>query len=359
MHLRQRPQVEALPRHPGGCYGVAIGEQAEEIMIADSAVYGDGRRVDVDVKPDDLEGIRKAVQSAGGGEFVSVGLHEPDETEMARVAENFALNRLAVEDALHPVQRPKVEKYGDMVFLVLKILWYDKGSDTVKGGQVALFMGPDYVVTVRQAEGFELGSVRHDLGEHADVLKQGPAAVVYGVCDRVVDVYEQVVSALEEDVDEVEASVFSPQRTHASKRIYELNRELTTLRRAVDPLRTPMQKFAQAEINGVSTDAAPFFRDVADHLARVGDAVDALDNQLSSAFDANLSRIGVQQNDDMRRMAAWAGIAALISVFAGIYGMNFVNMPELKWSLGYPAAMFLVIGLSVALYRKFKKSGWL
>jgi len=288
-------------------------------MIANSAVCGDGRRLDVDVKPDDLRGIRKAVQSAEGGEFVSVGPHEPDEAEMARVAEIFGLHRLAVEDALHPVQRPKVEKYGDMVFLVLKILWYDKKSDTVKAGQVALFMGRDYVVTVRQAAGFELESVRHDLGEQADVLKQGPAAVVYAVSDRVVDVYEQVVSALEDSVDEVEASVFSPQRTRASKRIYELNRELTTVRRAVDPL----------------------------------------DNQLSSVFDANLSRIGVQQNDDMRRMAAWAGIAALISVFAGIYGMNFVNMPELKWSLGYPAAMVLVIGLSVALYRKFKKSGWL
>ena len=328
-------------------------------MIADSAVYGGGRRLRVDVKPDDLEGMREAVQSAGGGEFVSLGLHEPDEAEMSRVAEIFGLHRLAVEDSLHPVQRPKVERYGDMVFLVLKALWYVRESHAVKGGQVALFMGSDYVVTVRQAEGFELGSVRHDLEEHADVLGQGLAAVVYAVCDRVVDVYEQVVSALEDDVDEVEAFVFSPQRTHASKRIYELNRELGTLRRAVDPLRTPMQRFAQAEINGVSGDAAPFFRDVADHLARVSDAVDSLDNQLSGVFDANLSRIGVQQNDDMRRMAAWAGIAALISVFAGIYGMNFVNMPELKWSLGYPAAMVLVIGLSVALYRKFKKSGWL
>jgi magnesium transporter len=328
-------------------------------MIANSAVYGDGHSLHVDVKPDDLDGVRKLVQSGQPGEFVSVGLHEPDEAEMARVAKIFGLHRLAVEDSLHPVQRPKVEKYGDMVFLVLKTLWYEKDSDTIKGGQIALFMGPDYVITVRQGAGLELESVRHDLEEHTDVLKQGPAAVVYAVCDRVVDVYEQVVSALEDDVDAVEVSVFSPQRTHASKRIYELNRELTTLRRAVDPLRTPMQQFAQAEINGVSADAAPFFRDVADHLARVGDAVDSLDNQLSSAFDANLSRIGVQQNDDMRRMAAWAGIAALISVFAGIYGMNFVNMPELKWSLGYPAAMFLVIGLSVALYRKFKKSGWL
>jgi magnesium transporter len=328
-------------------------------MIANSAAYRDGSRLHVDVRPDDLEGIRKAAQSGQPGGFVAVGLHEPDEAEMARVAEIFGLHRLAVEDSVHPVQRPKLEKYGDMVFLVLKTLWYVKESDTVKSGQIALFMGPDFVVTVRQAAGFELARVRHDLEEHADVLKQGPAAVVYAVCDRVVDVYEEVIADLEDDVDELEASVFSPQRTHASKRIYELNRELNTLRRAVDPLRDPMHQFARAEVKGVSADAAPFFRDVADHLARVGDAVDSLDNLLSSAFDANLSRIGVQQNDDMRRMSAWAAIAAVITVFAGIYGMNFVNMPELRWSFGYPLLMLVMVGVSVVLYVRFKKSGWL
>ena len=163
-----------------------------------------------------------------------------------------------------------------MVFLVLKTLWYVRESDTVEGGQVALFMGPDYVVTVRQGTRFELESVRHDLEQHADVLRQGPAAVVHAVCDRVVDIYEKVVSDLETDVDEVEASVFSPERPHVSKRIYELNRELTTLRRAVNPLRNPMQQFARAEIRGVSADMAPFFRDVGDHLARISDAVDSL-----------------------------------------------------------------------------------
>jgi magnesium transporter len=278
---------------------------------------------------------------------------------MARVAEIFGLHRLAVEDSLHPVQRPKLEKYGDMVFLVLKTLWYVKKSDTVRGGQVALFMGPGYVVTVRQGAPFELESVRRHLEEHPDMLKQGPAAVVHAVCDRVVDLYELVVSDLESDVDEVEASVFSPERPHVSKRIYELNRELSTLRRAVSPLRAPMQQFAQAEIKGVSADMAPFFRDVADHLARVSDAVDSLGNLLSSAFDANMSRIGVQQNDDMRRMSAWAAIFAVITVLAGIYGMNFARMPELHWSFGYPLVLLVMAGLSVVLYRMFKKSGWL
>lgn len=328
-------------------------------MIANSAVYRDGSRLHVDVKPDDLEGIRKAAQSGQPGDFVSIGLHEPDEAEMARVAKIFGLHRLAVEDSLHPVQRPKVEKYGDMVFLVLKTLWYVKESDTTKGGQVALFMGPDYAITVRQGADFELESVRDELEKHTDVLKQGPCAVVYAVSDRVVDVYEDVVSELETDVDEVEASVFAGEQTHASKRIYELNGELTTMRRAVGPLQAPMQRFAHAEIDGVSTDAATFFRDIADHLARISDAVDALDNQLSSAFDANLSRIGVQQNDDMRRMSAWAAIFAVITVLAGIYGMNFSNMPELGWSFGYPALLLVMLVLSVGLYRRFKKSGWL
>ena len=328
-------------------------------MIANSAVYHDGSRLHVHVKPDDLAGIRKAVDAGQPGEFVSIGLHEPDEAEMARVAKVFDLHRLAVEDSLHPVQRPKVEKYGDMTFLVLKALWYVKESDTVGSGQVALFMGPNYVVTVRQGAGFELESVRKNLEEHADVLEQGPAAVVYAVSDRIVDVYEKVVSALESDVDDVEDAVFSPEPSHASKRISELNRELNTVRRAVNPLRAPMQQFAQAEISGVSKDASLFFRDVADHLARVSDALDSLDNLLSSVFDANLSRIGVQQNDDMRRMSAWAGIFAVVTVLAGIYGMNFTDMPELRWSFGYPALLLLMVALSAGLYWKFKKAGWL
>jgi magnesium transporter len=328
-------------------------------MIANSAVYRDGSRLHVDVKPDDLEGIRKAVKSGQPGDFVSLGLHEPDKAEMDRVAKIFGLHRLAVEDSLHPAQRPKVEKYADMVFLVLKTLRYGKESDTIKAGQVALFMGPDYVVTVRQAAGFELESVRHELEAHTDVLKQGPAAVVYAVCDRIVDVYEEVVSDLEDDVDEVEDSVFSPRPADASKRIYGLNRELNTLRRAVNPLQGPMQQFAHAEIEGVSADAAPFFRDVADHLARVGDAVDSLGNLLSSAFDADQSRIGVQQNDDMRQMSAWAAIFAVITVLAGIYGMNFAHMPELKWSFAYPLLLVVMLALSLVLYRRFKKSGWL
>ena len=328
-------------------------------MIANTAVYRDGHKLEVDAAPDDLEAIRKAVQSGQPHGFVSVGLHEPDEAEMARVAKIFGLHRLAVEDSVHAVQRPKLEKYDGMVFLVLQTLSYDKASDRILSGQVAVFMGADYVITVRQGDRFEMEHVRQELEKHVDVLSQGPCAVVYAVCDRVVDIYEDVVADLQSDVDELEAAVFEGRQTHASKRIYQLNGELMVLRRATEPLEGPMQQFAKAEIDGVSTDAANFFRDVADHLSRVGDANDSLDSQLSSAFDANLSRIGVQQNDDMRKMSAWAAIAAVVTVLAGIYGMNFANMPELKWSFGYPVAIALMVGLSLLLHRKFKKAGWL
>jgi len=328
-------------------------------MIASTVVYRDGVRLNVDVAPDDVAGIRKVVQSCGPGAFFAMTLHEPDEAEMAGVARILGLHRLAVEDSVHPVQRPKLETYGDVEFLVLKPLWYDPASRRIEGGQVAMFMGLDYVVVVRQGEGFELDSARHDHELHTHVLEQGPAALVHALADRVVDEYERVVSALQDEVDEVEAEVFSPQRIRVSRRIYALEGEVNTLRRAVQPLRGPMQRLADGEVKRVSPEAVPFFRDVADHLARVDDAADSLDNLLSSVYDANLSRIGVQQNDDMRRMAAWAGIAAVITVLAGIYGMNFSNMPELRWSFGYPAAILLMVGLSLLLYRRFKKSGWL
>jgi magnesium transporter len=327
--------------------------------IAYAAVYRGGSKLDVDAAPDDLAAIRDAVKKGETGDFVSIGLHEPDEDTMQRVATIFGLHRLAVEDSLAHGERPKLEQYGDMVFLVMRTLSYAKGDDTVTTGQVALFMGPDYVVTVRQGKHFEMETVREKIEKHVDVLKEGPAAIVYAISDRVVDVYEEVVSTLDRDVDDVSDSVFASGAADASLRIHQLNGEVTTLRRAIRPVENPVRQFAHGDIDGVSADAVPFFRDVADHLARVGDAVEALDNRLSSAFDANMSRIGVQQNDDMRRMSAWAAIAAAITVLAGIYGMNFTHMPELDWRFGYTWGLFLMVATSVVLYRQFKKSGWL
>jgi magnesium transporter len=299
-------------------------------MIVDSACYRQGARHAADLEPHALERLRT---SGGTGDFVWVGLHEPDPAEMRRIAEAFSLHPLAVEDSLTAHQRPKVEPYDDMLFVVLKTLWYIDDHDEVETGQVSMFLGADFVVTVRQGAGVELSGVRLDLERRSHLLEHGPSAVVYSVCDRVVDAYEQVARELEVDVDQVETSVFAPERTHNSQRIYVLKREISEVRRAVHPLRAPIQRF--------------------------GDVIETLDSLLSTAFEAHLARISLQQNEDMRRISAWVAIAAVGTLVAGIYGMNFDHMPELHWRFGYAWALGLMLGASVLLYRTFKRSGWL
>ena len=326
-------------------------------MIVDSALYRDGIRVSVDCSKDDLPRLRD--EAAGDGDFVWVGLHEPAEHELNTVAEVFSLHPLAVEDALKAHQRPKLERYEDGLFLVIKTLWYVDAEDAVETGEINLFVGRNYIVSVRHGEGAELHTARLDLEEQTAVLGHGPSAVVYAICDRVVDSYEDVALSLEEDVDEVEQSVFSTSRTQDSKRIYILKRELAEVRRAVNPLREPMKRFATGSVAFVTQEAAPFFRDVADHVIRVSELIETLDNLLSTAFDAHLAQISVQQNEDMRKISAWVAIAAVGTLVAGVYGMNFTNMPELRWHFGYFFALGLMLVASVVLYRFFKKSGWL
>jgi magnesium transporter len=326
-------------------------------MIVDSALYRDGSRVPVNCAKDDLATMRDQV--LGNDDFVWVGLHQPTDTELDEVAQAFDLHPLAVEDALKAHQRPKLERYADGLFLVLKTLWYVDADDAVETGEINLFVGRNYVVSVRHGEGTELHTARLDLEMRTAVLGHGPSAVVYTICDHVVDGYEAVVNSLMEDVDEVETSVFSPDRTQDSQRIYVLKRELSEVRRAVNPLREPMKRFAAGSVPLVSQEAAPFFRDVADHLVRVSETVEGLDSLLSTAFDAHLARISLQQNEDMRKISAWVAIAAVGTLVAGIYGMNFDYMPELHWHYGYYLALALMAVSGVLLYRLFKKSGWL
>jgi magnesium transporter len=312
----------------------------------------------VDCGKEDLATMREA--ASGEHDFVWVGLHEPGAGEMDQIARVFDLHPLAVEDALHAHQRPKLERYDDALFLVLKTLWYVDEYDAVETGEINMFIGRDYVISVRHGKGTELHSARLDLEAKTAVLGHGPSAVVYAVTDRVVDGYEEVAAEVEIDVDEVESSVFSPDRTQDSQRIYNLKRELAEMRRAVNPLREPMNRFATpGSVQGVPEKASEFFRDVADHLARVSESVDTLDSLLSTAFDAHLARISVQQNEDMRKISAWVAIAAVGTLVAGIYGMNFTFIPELHWHFGYFYALGLMVVASVALYRVFKKSGWL
>jgi magnesium transporter len=326
-------------------------------VIVDSAVYRQGKRLGDELPPGELGKVRKLATEPG--DFVWVGLHDPTEQELAAVEEEFGLHPLAIEDAFTAHQRPKLERYENTLFLTLKSLWYVDESDAVETGEINMFVGADFVVTVRHGAGSELHTARRDLEAKAAVLTHGPSAVVYAGCDRVVDGYLSVMTALEEDVDEIETSVFSAQGTSTSARIYTLKREIAEARRAVLPLREPMRRFATGAVPGIDPESAPFFRDVLDHLNRVAETVDGLDQLLSTAFDAHLAQISVQQNEDMRKISAGAAIVVVPTLIAGIYGMNFRNMPELSWTYGYAYAVALMAGVGFALWVWFKRSGWL
>lgn len=327
------------------------------IVIVDNALYRAGLRVPDDLAPDDLAGVRATATEPG--DFVWVGLFEPTEAELDAVAALYGLHPLAVGDALRAHQRPKLERYADSLFLVLKTLWYVDADDAVETGEISLFVGEDFVVSVRHGQGSALHDARRSLESAQKVLQHGPSAVVYQVCDLVVDEYAAVADALIEDVDEVEASVFSSRRTRDAERIYVLKRELSEMRRAVLPLRDPVNRFAQGAARGIDIAGAPYFRDVADHLNRVADTIDGLDGLLSSAFDAHFAQISMQQNDDMRKISAAVGLVAGPTLIAGVYGMNFALLPVNDSRFGFFFALGLMGVLVICLWVFFKKSGWL
>ena len=326
-------------------------------MIVDNALYRQGVRVDCGTETADLAGVRSRATS--DGDFVWVGLHEPTEHELTTVAELYGLHELAVEDALMAHQRPKLERYDDSLFLSLKTLWYVDADDAVETGEISIFIGANFVVTVRHGKGSGLKDARLALEGMESVLAHGPSAVVYAVCDQVVDNYEAVAGELQIDVDEVESSVFAAERTNDSARIYVLKRELAEMRRAVLPLRDPVNKFATGAVRGIDPAAGPYFRDVADHLDRVAETMDGLETLLTAAFEAHLAQISIQQNDDMRKISAAVGLVAAPTLVAGIYGMNFTHMPELNWVLGYPLSLLLMAASSFAVWVIARRSGWL
>ncbi|HET9420391.1 MAG TPA: magnesium/cobalt transporter CorA [Nocardioides sp.] len=325
-------------------------------VIVDNALYRKGVRVPLECDVADLATVRGR---CAPGDFVWIGLFEPDEAELAEVADVFDLHPLAVEDAVSAHQRPKLERYDRSLFLVLKTLWYVDADDAVETGEINMFVGEDFVVTVRHGQGGGLHEARMALEEREKVLAHGPSAVVYAVCDQVVDIYDEVADELTQDVDEVEASVFSDERTNDSTRIYVLKRELAEVRRAVMPLRDPITRFATASVDGIHPDAAPYFRDVGDHLARIAETADNLDTLLSAAFEAHLAQISIRQNDDMRKISAGVALFVAPTLVGSIYGMNFRHMPELGWVVGYPAALLLMVAIVVVLMVVFKRSGWL
>ncbi|WP_372734074.1 magnesium/cobalt transporter CorA [Nocardioides sp.] len=326
-------------------------------MIVDSALYRRGRRTTLDHASADYQHLREGVVERG--DFVWVGLYDPTDAELADVAAAFDLHPLAVEDAANSHQRPKLDHYDDSLFLVLKTLWYVDEDDAVETGEINLFVGRDFVVSVRHGQGSHLQAARSYLESTQSVLEHGPTSAVYAVCDTVVDGYTDVINELQIDVDEIESSVFSTARTNDAERIYTLKREIAEVRRAVLPLQDPMRRASEGSVPGMEPEGAPFFRDVLDHLNRAAEVVHDLDDLLSTAFSAHLARVSVQQNDDMRKISAGIGLVAVPTLIAGVYGMNFRYMPELDWRLGYPLAMVMMVAFSIALLVFFKKSGWL
>jgi magnesium transporter len=324
-------------------------------VIVDCALYHNGVREVV------AENFSAALATARSQEhsFIWIGLHDPTQEELDKVADEFKLHKLAVEDALKAHQRPKVEEYDDSKFVVLKTVRYDEQTQQIELGDVMMFVGDSFIVTVRHGKGRALADVRKRLESEHEMLDCGPSSVLYAICDRVVDDYSEIALAVEEDIEEVEEQVFSPVRRNVASRIYNLKREVIEFRRAVLPLVEPMVTLATGEEGHIHEKMRPFFRDVADHAMRVSDQVEGFNDLLTSVLNANLTQVSVQQNEDMRRISSWVAIAAVPTAIAGIYGMNFDHMPELHWRLGYPAALLLMAGICGLLFRAFKRSGWL
>ncbi|MFK4147783.1 magnesium/cobalt transporter CorA [Streptomyces sp. NPDC004065] len=333
-------------------------------MIVDCAIYCEGHRAD---GPKDFSDALAEARAVGG--FVWVGLHEPSEEEFELVSEEFALHPLAVEDALKAHQRPKLEVYDDSLFVVLKPVMYEPRSDAVSTGEIMIFLGDSFVVTVRHGESDGLAAVRRRLEQEPETLGQGPTAVLYAIADTTVDHYLDVATELQTDLEELETEVFTPERggsRNTASRIYTFKRQITEFRRATGPLALPMSRLAGtgtasslSAVPFVDDKARPFFRDVSDHLTRVNESVEGLDRLVSDVLSAHLAQISVQQNDDMRKISAWAAMAAVPTMIAGIYGMNFEHMPELHWLWSYPAVIAAMALLEVLLYRLLKRREWL
>jgi magnesium transporter len=330
--------------------------------VVNCVAYQDGARIP---EGRDLVDTVQRIRKRDEG-FVWLGLHEPTDLEFAGIAELFDLHPLAVEDSVEAHQRPKVERYGDTLFAVFKTVCYVEHteltatSEVVNTGEIMVFVGPDFVITVRHGRHGSLGPLREGLESDPQQLSKGPAAVLHAIADHVVDDYVNVTDSVQADIDQVEADVFAENgvRTDAG-RIYQLKRELLELKRAVVPLARPVQELATRPIRVVDPEIQAYFRDVSDHLLRVTEQIAAFDELTNSILQAHLAQVTVAQNEDMRKITAWAAVIAVPTMVCGVYGMNFDNMPELHWRFGYPIVVgFISIGCLV-LYRGFRRNGWL
>ena len=322
--------------------------------VIDCAAYAGGRRV-ADVAIEQIQG-----SLANPDRFIWLGLYEPDHSLLRRVQQQFALHDLAIEDAGNAHQRPKLELYEDSLFVVLRTAQLVPGSHRLEFGETHLFVGRNYVITVRH------GSLRSHIGVRQrcettpQLLAKGPGYVLYAVMDFVVDQYLPIVQELEEDVQQIEEVIFGDRAApDASARIYHLKRDLLALRRAVSPLVDVCNRLMRFDLPHIPNDTRPYFRDVYDHIVRLNDTIDAQRELLTTALEAHLSLMSVAQNEHMKRITAWAAMIAVPTMIAGIYGMNFANMPELQWTYGYYGSLLAMVLASVGLFVGFRRSGWL
>lgn len=324
-------------------------------MIIDCAIYRDGTRLP------DPPTLEAAVQATRGDKhaFTWLGLHEPDDAQFAAVAKEFDLHELAVEDAVEAHQRPKLEVYDESLLSVLKIARYDDSLEQITFSELIVFVGEQFVVTVRHGPTGGLAEVRTRLERDPELLQTGPGAVLYGVIDHVVDGYAPVLEGLEIDIYEVEEEVFSATALSAAERIYKLKREVLGFYRNASMLLEPLDRLSRRFLPQIDSGLQHYFRDVHDHLLRIVAQLQGYRELLTSILEANLAQIGVRQNEDMRKMSAWVAIVAAPTLVAGIYGMNFAYMPELTWRYGYPFALALIALICGGLYALFRRSGWL
>ncbi|HET8565336.1 MAG TPA: magnesium/cobalt transporter CorA [Solirubrobacterales bacterium] len=320
-------------------------------MIVDCAAYADGRRQEGKLS---LE--RAGDTAEEDGKFVWLGVLDPEEEEFGAVAAEFGLHELAAEDAVRAHQRPKVEEYDDTLLVVVKTARYVDPEEVIELGELSVFVDPDFVITARHGDG-DLVPVRKRLEERPDLLAHGSGAVLYAILDHVVDRYIEAAHGFDNDVREVELQVFSGR--NPTERIYRLEREVLEFQSATAPLGEALEELCAGDHAAIPAELHEYFRDVEDHLRRVSTRIEGFRQLLDRALEANLTQVSVRQNEDMRKISAWVAIAAVPTMIAGIYGMNFKHMPELRWGFGYPLVIGAMLAICAYLYWRFKRAGWL
>ncbi|MGQ4601030.1 CorA family divalent cation transporter [Nocardia sp. R6R-6] len=331
-----------------------------ERAIVDCAVYVEGKRLPG--RFTHKQALARVRDEATG--FVWVGLHDPDPAQMADVAATFGLHQLAVENALHKHQRPKLERYDDMLLLVLRTVSYvehelNSVSEIVETGEIVVFTARDFVVAVRHGEHSGLAEVRRALEQDPAQLSLGPGAVLHAITNRMVDSYIEVAQSVENDIDEMEEQTFSPRSVITVESIYQLKREVVELRRAVNPLAAPLELLGRSPDLPMPKEVRRYLRDVTERHAGVAERINDFDEALSELINAALAKVTVQQNTDMRKISAWVAIAAVPTMIAGIYGMNFDYMPELHQAWGYPAVWLVILVVCSGLLITFRRNKWL